>query len=105
MRWRRLRRPPLRPRRCRPSVTEPSCLPPPRLPMKPVDPYPVAIGTKPGRGNLLGIGMGILRGSLSTRAWTALVAACAGLLTLVSGVTSVLHLAYFSPLLHVAVET
>ena len=42
---------------------------------------------------------------MSTRAWTALVAAAAGLLTLVAGITSVVHLAYFSPLLHVAVET
>lgn len=42
---------------------------------------------------------------MSTRAWTALVAAFAALLTLVAGVTSVVHLAYFSPQLHVAVET
>src|SRR4051794_11784094 len=67
--------------------------------------YPVAIHTKPGRRNLLGIWNGESEGSLSTRAWTALVAACAALLTLVSGITSVVHLAYFSPLLHVAVET
>jgi signal transduction histidine kinase len=43
--------------------------------------------------------------ALSTRASTALVAAGAGLLTLLAGVTSVIDLAYFSPRLHIAVET
>jgi signal transduction histidine kinase len=42
---------------------------------------------------------------LSTRAWTAFVAALAGLLTLLAGVTSVIDLAYESAPLHVAVET
>ena len=41
---------------------------------------------------------------LSTRAWTALVVAGAGLLTLLVS-TSAVQLAYFSPLLRVAVET
>ena len=42
---------------------------------------------------------------MSTRAWTALVAVAAGLLTLLAGLTPVLDIAYFSPPAHVAVET
>jgi signal transduction histidine kinase len=42
---------------------------------------------------------------LPTRVWIAAVAACAGLLTLFAGVTSVIDLAYESLPLHVAVET
>jgi signal transduction histidine kinase len=42
---------------------------------------------------------------LSTRVWIAAVAACAGLLTLLAGVTPVIDLAYESAPLHVAVET
>ena len=42
---------------------------------------------------------------MSTRAWTAAVAACAALLTLLASVTSVIDVAYESVPLHVAVET
>jgi signal transduction histidine kinase len=42
---------------------------------------------------------------LSTRAWTAVVAALAGLLTILAGVMSVVDLAYNSASLHVALET
>jgi signal transduction histidine kinase len=42
---------------------------------------------------------------LSTRAWTALVAVAAGLLTLLAALTPVIDIAYFSPPAHVAVET
>jgi signal transduction histidine kinase len=42
---------------------------------------------------------------VATRAWTALIAVCAGLLTLAGSVTGTLDLAYESLPLHVAVET
>jgi signal transduction histidine kinase len=42
---------------------------------------------------------------VSTRAWTALIAVVAGLLTLLTSVTSAIDLAYESKSLHVAVET
>jgi signal transduction histidine kinase len=42
---------------------------------------------------------------VSTRAWTALIAVVAGLLTLLAAVTSVVDLAYESKSLHIAVET